>query len=277
MRFLKLLLSSLFIYFGFLCAEAQIHYDWQVGIENHFQLGKRETKNIDPVGATQHLPRLNFSGTEGVGLQIGFTRYQDSSRLLLHTGLQHIFGNLVSMGSLRDTGLFKEELLKTRLTHLKLGAGFKIKQFTLMAGPLLPMFSKTESRFFLEDSANKYYAVYDLKFKPSIGLWMALDYNIKVQENANVFIGLGAQILNRTIDSKEIVDFKTYKGNQNIDFFAPNQYQKETVFIDELSSNINNDVSNPSGVNYNQAREALSQSYSYSSWYIKFGLRWNIR
>lgn len=277
MKKLKYTFAIILFLFIAVNSNAQIHYDWQVGIENHFQLGKKQTKNIDPVGSTQHLPRLNFSGTEGVGLQLGFTRSMDSSRLILHTGLQHIFGNLVSMGSLRDSNVYKEELIKTRLTHFKLGAGFKFKQFTLLAGPLLPLATKSESRFFLEDSLNKYYAAYQLKFKPSIGLWFALDYNIRVQENANVFVGIGAQILNRTISSKTINDFETLKGTQNLTTFAPNQYQKETVFIDELSSNINNDVLNPSGVDYNKAREVQSQSYSFSSWYIKFGLRWNIQ
>lgn len=259
-----------------LLVSAQTHYNWHVGIENHFQFNQQEIKNTEPSGATLHLPRAPFSGTEGVGIQIGFNRWTDSSRVIFYSGIQHIFGNLISSGSQRDSGLFKEELVKTRQTNLKLGTGFKSKNLSFFAGPVIPLLTKSESRFYLEDSSNKYFATYDINFKTSIGVWFAINYDIPVNENAKVYLGLGGQLLNRSISQQKINSFETLKGNQNLDLFAPNTYSQETIYVDALSGNINNELLNPNNVDYNKAKEVESQNYSFSSWYIQFGLKWNL-
>ena len=275
MDFKSILLTLISLSIGGI-SNAQGLYEWQVGIENHFQFNRSTLKNIDPASSIQNLPQQSFSGTEGVGFQLGFTRKVDSSRVLLHASLQHIFGNLISMGSLRDSNLQKEELLQTRQTHFKLGSGFQFKNFKLFAGPLLPLLTKSASRFYLEDNTNKYYAVYDISFKPSIGLWFAFDYSINVQDKAVVFLGLGGQFLDRSIDKKSFKDLTILEGNQTLDNFAPNTYEKESIFLNEVNGNINNNVVNPSGVDFNRPRELQSQSYSFSSWYIQFGLRWKL-
>jgi len=271
-----------FFVFGFslmlsMHALGQSHWQWTAGLENHFQLNKSETKNIESSGNIGNMPRVAFSAGEGVALNFGLSRFSDSSNLTWSVNLQRVWGNLVSAGSQRDSSLFQEELLQSKQTNLKLGVGYQNKgkyKYTFQVGPVLPLGSKHTTSIYYEGGGNQFAAHYKTEFNTSIGLWFGADYRHEMNKKTALFVGFGFQLLNRNIKSRTLDNFVQLKGTIDRTTYAPNIYQQEYVFIEVLKTDINDAVINPNGFDLNAARELQTQSYSFSSAYIQLGIRY---
>lgn len=257
----------------------QSHWQWTAGLENHFQFNKSETKNIESSGNIGNMPRVPFSAGEGVAVNIGFINYSDSSNLTWSINLQRLWGNLVSAGSQRDSGLFQEELLQSKQTNLKIGVGYKNKgkhKYSFQAGPIIPIGSGHITSIYYESGGNQFAAHYNTTFSTSMGVWLAADYRHEINPKASLFLVMGFQIINRDIKSRSLDNFIQLKGTIDRDQYAPNTYQQDYEFIDAITPNINDAVINPSGYDLNAARELQTQSYSFSSIYLQLGVKYAI-
>jgi hypothetical protein len=271
-----------FLIFGFIliladCLVAQSHWQWTAGLENHFQLNKSETKNIESSGNIGNMPRVAFSAGEGVAINLGISRYNDSSNLTWSVNIQRLWGNLVSAGSQRDSGLFQEELLQSKQTNLKLGVGYQNKgkyKYAFQAGPIIPIGGKHITSIYYEGGGNQFAAHYTTEFSSSIGLWFGADYRHEINEKTNLFLGLGFQIMNRDIKSRSLDNFIQLNGSIDRNTYAPSTYQQEYQFVDEIKTDINDAVINPSGYDINAARELQTQNYSFSSIYLQLGVKY---
>jgi hypothetical protein len=272
---MKGLLLFLFVIYGSYL-NAQQQWQWTSGLENHFQFNQLEVKNIEPANAFANMQRAPFSGTEGAGLSLGVVRKADSSNLMSSIGVQHIWSTLVTAGSTVDTSFQKSEFIQATQTNLKLGLGYANPgryKYTIQAGPIVPLRNKSQSSIYYKGNGDEFTAYYDTKFKTSIGLWLSADYQFYINSKMQGYFGIGAQVLNRNIASRTLTGFDKSSGTTNQSDYAPGVYHQEYEFKSELSGGMNDAVTNPGGVDFNKPRELLTQSYSFSSLYLQFGIK----
>lgn len=257
-------------------SKGQENWRWTAGLENHFQFNKTAIKNLEPSGAYANMLRNNFSGTEGAGLSLGLVRKSDSSSFISSFGIQHIWSTLVTTGSTVDANLQKSEFIQSTQTSLKLGLGYANTgrfKYSIQAGPILPLRNRSRSSIYYKDNQNEFTAFYDAAFKAGIGLWLAADYEFFINSKMQGYFGIGTQLLNRNITNRKLTSFEKKQGTVNQSDYAPEIYHQQYDFQNEVSNNMNDEITNPGGVDYTKPRELVSQTYSFSSIYLQFGIK----
>ena len=257
--------------------KGQSLWTWKANLENHFQISKSETKNLESAGNIGNMPRASFSLGEGVGFNLGLERFSDSSNLTWSVNFQRLWGNLVSSGSQRDTNLYQEELVQSRQSNIKIGVGYQNKgkySYAFQVGPLIPIGGKHFTSIYYESNGNQFSAHYKNEFKSNIGLWFAADYRFQINTKVELFAGAGFQLLQRNISSRTLEDFVQIKGIIDRNSYAPNVYNQDYQFIDDVKADMNDAVINPNGFSLNEARELQTQSFSFSSAYIQMGVKY---
>ncbi len=225
------------------------------------------------------MSRNAFSGTEGVGVSLGYSHLSDSSSLSWTAGIQHIWGSLITTGSALENGLEQRELLQSRQSNLKLGIGYRNRgkhKYSVEAGPLIPFAHKSFTSIFVKGNGNEYIAHYSNKFFTSLGAWAAIRYDIALNKQISGFIGLGGQLLNRQISKRELSNFVQVEGTVSRQSYAPQTYHQQYTFLKTADGELNDALINSGSLNLDEPRELITQSYSFSSIFVQFGMRYQL-
>jgi|GEM_PF-5870358 len=250
-------------------------YNAYIGLALHDELAKAAQKNTEKINTIGYMAsRQSFSFAQGTAFTFGFQNQSDSSNITLKMGFQHLFGNTIQAASNIDSASSSYELWQSNQTNLQLGVGFRTKgkhSVELVAGPLIPIYYKTLNTLIYNGDNESFDANYKVRFKNGIGIHLSTNYIFKVNEKINFMIGGAFQVLNRKIDKRDLAEIN-YKRGQDNSNFAKTTYQRKQVFVKEIDAKTNDVNLNPKNFDANKPREILTQSYSFGSLAIQFGL-----
>lgn len=273
---MRLQLIFLLIFVGLIFSPIQgQNYNAYIGAAMHGELGQSTQKNIEKINTIGYMATRNsFSFAQGAAFAIGFQSSNDSSNLTLKMGVQHLFGNTIQAGANGDSNNRAYELWQSNQTNLQLGIGFKTKgkhSVEIIAGPVIPLFYKSSNTLNYSGTNEAFNAQYKVKFKSGLGIHLSTHYLFKVNEQVHFFAGGALQLLNRKISTKELTKISYSKGADNSNF-AQTPYDKKQIFVNEVNAQTNDANINPKNFDANKPRETLTQSYSFGSLAVQFGL-----
>lgn len=218
----------------------------------------------------------NIYGTLGSGIQANLTPgYMFGDHFGVELGLNGFFGSKTTIDEATvPTGTYE---------HIQSSSQFRISPAIVIksggekvsayarGGLVLPLMGSVQSE--INNSTNPS-AITEVELKTtgkvSLGYTGAVGLNVHFGQKFGFFAEVGANSLR--VKSKE-TEITKYNFNGSDVLGTMDTYDKETVYVDELTNSSNNTSTNPTGTNQNSAKEDLRQVANFSNFFIQVGFK----
>lgn len=218
----------------------------------------------------------NIYGTLGSGIQANLTPgYMFGDHFGIELGLNGFFG---SKTTIDETSVPSGDFTHTQSSNqfrispafiIKSG-GEKISAYA-RTGLVLPLMGSVRSE--ISNSTNPG-AITEIELnttgKVSLGYTGAVGVNVHFGDKFGFFAEVGANSLR--VKSKE-TEITKYTVNRTDVLGNMDTYDKETVYVDELTNSSNNTGTNPTGTDQNSAKEELREVANFSNFFIQVGFK----
>ena len=218
----------------------------------------------------------NIYGTLGNGLQANLTPgYMFGEHFGIELGLNGFFGSATTIDKV--DGSFGTYRHTQKSTQFRIAPAFYIRsggeKFSVYAraGLLIPLLGSVKSE--INDETNPAVSTMielNTTGKIALGYTGAFGLNIHFGQKFGFFAEVGANSLR--VKSKE-TEIKTYTANGNDVLGGLPTYNKETVYVDELTSSSNNMSTNPTGTSFTSAKEDLREVANFSNFFVQIGIK----
>lgn len=220
----------------------------------------------------------NIYGTLGGGVLANVTPgYMFGEHFGIELGLNGFFGSKTMVEETTvPTGKFEHTQRSTqfRITPAVIvkSGGEKVSVYT-RAGLVLPLIGSVKSEI---DNQTNPLAPTMIELttsgKVALGYTGALGLNVHFGTKFGFFAEVGATSLR--VKSKE-TEIKKYTVNGNDAMGAMTTSDKQTTYVDELTSSSNNASTNPGGFDNTKATEELRQIANFSNFFVQVGIKFS--
>lgn len=218
----------------------------------------------------------NIYGTLGSGFQANLTPgYMFGDHFGIELGLNGFFGSKMIIDEATvPTGNYEHTQSSTQFrispALVITSGGEKISAYA-RGGLVMPLIGSVKSS--ISNSTNPS-AVTEVELnttgKVTLGYTGAVGLNVHFGEKFGFFAEVGANSLR--VKSKE-TEITKYTVNGSDVLGSMDTYDKETVYVDELTNSSNNSSVNPTGTDQNSAKEELRQIANFSNFFIQVGFK----
>jgi len=255
------------------------------GLYAGFQAGYGMASSTDVIGSTTVVSssgdqtETNIYGTLGGGINLGLNvGYNFSEHFGAELGFNYFLGSQVttldvSVPSGTVTAMSKSTQMRlTPLLVVTTGGDFAVYG---KGGFVLPVGGSTITEY--RDNTNPIVGDIEQDFESkgaiSLGFQGAFGVSYTLSDNLSLFGELSAVNLRIKSDTRTVTK-STVDGADVLE--SMDTYDKETVYVDELGPNSNNNSYNTSGsVNDNAAKEDLATKTNFSALFFNIGIKYS--
>ncbi len=240
-------------------------------IEFGHQFGINGLKNNDLPFRSEK----KYSLASGISRQLMLHVYPDSSNWYVSAGFNHLGGNPVVTGLIRDTGTYYRAATATlnslrfitRISYVTAVRTFKVN---VSAGVILPLLSSAQEQYDVRDSSGESVTILKVKHYPSFGFNGSVGLSTSVTSGIRFFLNADVNILHHSVKSRKVDSYSGTKG-LSIEEVYPDVASRETVYHKDVTEIRNNRDVLPARFNKNQATDRLAYRVSDNSISIQAG------
>jgi|GEM_PF-6466066 len=241
-------------------------------IEAGYQFGIQTSNGNDaPFPST-----TSYSLGTGIGKQMMFHVFPDSSNWFFSSGFQHLSGVGVLTAAARNnhSGSYKTQTLTVASLRMinRFSYRFQIRKIDLLvsAGFIVPLMNRLDEETLLRDSAGSSRTIARLGNYASIGMCGGLGLGANLTKNIRLFCNADLILLNSKVKTRTVTAYSDNEGRGMDDVYSATA-GSSFFYWKDVNNIRNNEAVLPAMFNKDKPTDKLTYSSSYSSIGLQMG------